>query len=46
VLPEPFSPVAVEPCFLYARRHHRLLLLCAQVSSTLAIEHEADAPLD
>jgi hypothetical protein len=46
VSPEPFPPVAVKLCFLYARRHRRRLLLCAQVSSLLANEHDADAPLD
>jgi hypothetical protein len=44
--PQPFPPVAVEPCFLYARRRRRRLPLCAQVSSLLAVEHDADAPLD
>jgi hypothetical protein len=46
VLPDSFPTVAVEPCFLYARRRRRHLSLCAQVSSTLTVEHEADAPLD
>jgi hypothetical protein len=46
VSPESFPPVAVELCFLYARRRRRRLLLCTQVSSLLADEHDADAPLD
>jgi hypothetical protein len=46
VSPESFPPVAVKPCFLYARHRRRRLLLCAQVSFLLADEHDADAPLD
>jgi hypothetical protein len=33
VLPESFPPLAVKPCFLYARRRHRRLLLWTPVSS-------------
>jgi hypothetical protein len=46
VLPEPFPPIAVELCFLYARRRRRRLLHCAQVSSTVTDEHDAPALLD
>jgi hypothetical protein len=46
VLPEPFPPVAVELCFFYARRRRRRHLHCAQVSFTVADEHDAPAPLD
>jgi hypothetical protein len=46
VLPDSFPLAAVELCFLYARRRRRRLLRCTQVSSTLAVEHDAPAPLD
>jgi hypothetical protein len=44
--PESFPPIAIKPCFLYARRRRHRHLHCTQVSSTIADEHDAPAPLD
>jgi hypothetical protein len=41
-----FSARRLKLCFPYARRRRRRLLRCTQVSSTLAVEHDAPAPLD